>query len=183
MHPSTLIDAELELIARMRRRDEAAMALFYDRYALNLYYAIHRVVPHPAAAEDVLQDSMVKIWFAFAQYDPTQGRLYTWALTLCKHAAIDHMRAQRSRGSQRTACLHKSREVQGMSTVGFRPEHIGVADWSRQLRSPYQCLLDLLYFEGYTQQEAAETLGWPLGTVKTRPRRALKLLACQLQAT
>lgn len=181
MPTSTYADTEQDLVQRLRGRDEAAMALFYDRYALSLFHVIHRLVRHQAAAEDVLQESMIKIWFAFAQYNPARGRLYTWALNVCKHAAIDHVRVQRSR-SQRTDSLHESLEAHLLSAPGFRPEHIGVADWPGQLRPHYQCVLDLLYFGGCTQEEVAEELGLPLGTVKTRARQGLKLLVKRLQA-
>ena len=174
---------EQALIERLRRRDETAMADFYDRYARTLYHVIHCLVRQPTAAEDVLQESMVKIWFAFAQYDPTRGRLYTWALNICRRTAIDHLRAQRSRGTDCTDALDGSLLAQQLSTAGFQPEHIGVADWSAHLRPQYKRVIDLLYFGGRTQAEAAKELGLPIGTVKNHARQALQeLAACLLPA-
>jgi RNA polymerase sigma-70 factor (ECF subfamily) len=181
MSAATPLCPEQELIERLRRRDETAMAVFYDRYAHNLYHVIHKLVRQPTAAEDVLQDSMVKIWFSFSQYDPARGRLYTWALNLCKRTAIDHLRAQHSRGTGRTAPLDTCWPAQQLSTPGFWPEHIGVADWSAHLRPEYKRVIDLLYFGGCTQTEAAEELGLPLGTLKTHARQALQCLAASLQ--
>lgn len=173
---------EAALVQRLYQRDEAAMLLFYDQYSAMLYGVILRIVKHNHLAEDVLQESMLKIWRSFPSYSPTRGRLVTWALNICRNQAIDELRALRARGAERTTSLpHELPAANQTAAVGFRPEHVGVRELIQGLPPAAQELLDMLYFQGYTQQEAAEALGQPLGTVKSRARAALGVLARRLR--
>ncbi|MDO7876049.1 sigma-70 family RNA polymerase sigma factor [Hymenobacter sp. ASUV-10] len=171
-----LFENEDELIVRLQARDAAAMTLFYRQYGKLFYPVILRIVRNVPAAEDVLQDSMVKIWSSFAAFDPEKGYLFTWALRICRNAAIDHLRDRRVRDAQRTQSLDGSGAAQQAAPPAFLPEHVGVRELTQRLRPEYRRLIDLLYFEGLTQVEAAERLQMPLGTVKTHSRQAIKEL-------
>lgn len=173
---------EAALVRRLYQRDETAMLLFYDQYSTMLYGVILRIVKHTEMAEDILQESMLKIWYSFPAYNPTRGRLATWALNICRNKAIDELRAQRARGAGRTTALPDLAAAHQLPTACFRPEHVGVRELIKGLSPAAQVLLDLLYFQGYTQQEAAEALGEPLGTIKTRARTAINFLARQLRS-
>ena len=161
---------------RLQARDESAMTLFYDRYSAALYGVIFRIVKAEDESEDVLQEALVKIWHAFASYDPSKGRLFTWALNISRNLAIDRLREQR-RLAQRTQPIGDSNAHQLAAPTTFRPEHIGVRDWLVLLAPSDQQLLELLYMRGYTQAEVAEELQLPLGTVKSRGRRIIRTLA------
>ncbi|WP_246601852.1 RNA polymerase sigma factor [Hymenobacter profundi] len=173
---------EAVLVQRLYQRDENAMLLFYNQYSAMLYGVILRIVKHTHLAEDVLQESMLKIWHSFPSYNPMRGRLTTWALNICRNKAIDELRAQRARGAERTTSLPSKlpTSLQPLATT-FRPEHVGVRELVHDLSPAAQELLDMLYFQGYTQQEAAEALGEPLGTVKSRARAAISVLARRLR--
>ena len=169
---------EAELVQRLRARDETALSLFYDRYAPALYGVILRIVKKEDEAEDVLQEALVKIWNSFASYDSTKGRLYTWVLNICRNLSIDKIRSRQHRVSSRTQGLDDSPTALAQSApTAFRPEHIGLKDIVQQLIPEQRQIIDLLYFEGFTQSEVAEELNLPLGTVKTRARTAIKLLS------
>ncbi|GAA4008580.1 sigma-70 family RNA polymerase sigma factor [Hymenobacter fastidiosus] len=168
---------EQELVRRLYARDETAMTLFYEGYGKALHNMIWRIVKHEAIAEDILQESMVKIWFSFASYDPNRGRLFTWALNVCRNVAIDHIRTQRYKAAVRTEDLTALAVREQAAAVSFQPEHIGLRELVDQLSPNDQQLIDLLYYNGFTQAEAAEELDIPLGTVKTRARRAIGVLA------
>ncbi|WP_409334019.1 RNA polymerase sigma factor, partial [Staphylococcus aureus] len=86
---------EKELIRRLYARDEAAMSLFYKNYSKALYYTIWRIVRQDQLAEDLLQECMLKFWLAFPRYDPSKGKLFTWALNIGRNLAIDCLREQR----------------------------------------------------------------------------------------
>ncbi|SHJ27224.1 RNA polymerase sigma-70 factor, ECF subfamily [Hymenobacter daecheongensis DSM 21074] len=175
--PAASRASEQELVQRLYARDEAAMTLFYDGYGRALYNTIWRIVKSEELAEDVLQEGMVKIWFSFASYDPDRGRLFTWALNICRNVAIDHIRTRRHQAAARTEELHQSAARHQAAAPTFQPEHIGLRELVARLSPPDQQLIDLLYFNGFTQAEAAEALNLPLGTVKTRIRRAICELA------
>jgi RNA polymerase sigma factor (sigma-70 family) len=170
--------AEEELVRRLRARDEAAMTLFYDRYSAALYGVILRIVKAEDLAEDVLQEALVKIWNSFGSYDPGKGRLFTWVLNVCRNLAIDKIRSRQHRVGSRTQGLDDSLTAQRLpAPATFRPEHIGLKAITEKLIPEQRQIIDLLYFEGFTQSEAAEELNIPLGTVKTRARTAIKVLS------
>jgi RNA polymerase sigma-70 factor (ECF subfamily) len=170
--------AEAELVRRLQARDESAMTVFYDRYSAALYGVIFRIVKAEDEAEDVLQEALVKIWHAFASYDSSKGRLFTWVLNICRNLSIDKIRSRQHRVGSKTLGLDDSLTAQRQAApTTFRPEHIGLQEITKQLIPEQRQIIDLLYFEGFTQSEVAEELQIPLGTVKTRARTAIKVLS------
>jgi len=169
--------SEDALVQRLRARDEAAMTLFYDKYSAALYGVILRIVKKEEIAEDVLQESLVKIWHSFASYDASKGRLFTWVLNVCRNLAIDKIRSRQYRVGSRTQTLEDSSAMRQAAPSGFRPEHIGLQEMTNKLSPEQKQVIDLLYFGGFTQSEVAEELDLPLGTVKTRARAGIKVLS------
>ena len=170
--------AEEELVRRLYARDESALTVFYDRYGEALYGVILRIVKAEEVAEDVLQECLVKIWNSFSAYDPGRGRLYTWVLNISRNLAIDKIRSRQHRVGSLTQGLDDSLTAQRQAApTTFRPEHIGLKEITQKLIPEQRQIIDLLYFGGFTQSEVAEELNLPLGTVKTRARTALKVLA------
>lgn len=167
---------ETALVQRLYAREEAAMQVFYDQYDTALFRSILRLVHAPLIAEDVLQESLVKIWFSFRQYDATRGRLFTWAVNICCHHAIDYLHSRHARLAAQTQPW-KEVKAHHQQVDPTPPEHIGVRECLQRLHPMYQSLLELRYFQGLTQEETAEFLDLPLGTVKSRSRLALKQLA------
>ncbi|WP_316248030.1 RNA polymerase sigma factor [Hymenobacter sp. BT491] len=165
------------LVQRLRARDEAAMTLFYDKYSAALYGVILRIVKKEEIAEDVLQESLVKIWHSFHTYDAGKGRLFTWVLNVSRNLAIDKIRSRQYRVGSRTQPIEESAALRQAASPTFRPEHIGLQDMTNKLNPEQKQVIDLLYFGGFTQSEVAEELNLPLGTVKTRARAAIKVLA------
>lgn len=153
------------------------MTEFYDRYSAALYGVILRIVRKEEEAQDVLQEAMVKIWHSFQSYDASKGRLFTWVLNVCRNLAIDKIRSRQYRVSSHHQALDDSPAERQPAVDSFRPEHIGLQELTRQLNPDQKQIVDLLYFEGYTQSEVADELQLPLGTVKTRARAALRVLS------
>lgn len=168
-----------ELIAMLRRRDRKGFDLLYDAYSAALLGVIMKLVSPKESAEDVLQDSFVKIWKYIDRFDATKGSLYTWMLNITRNTALD---ALKSKG-------HKQlQQNQAIDNIVYNEK--GSFDLSQPAASARMDLRDLMgildkentlliskaYFEGYTQAEIAEETGIPLGTVKTRMRSALQKL-------
>jgi len=170
--------AEAALVERLRARDESAMTEFYDRYSAALYGVVQRIVPDEDDAADVLQEALVKIWHSMAGYDASRGRLFTWVVNISRNLAIDKIRSRQHRVGTRTDSLDDSLTAQRQAAPdSFRPDHVGLREITEKLIPEQRQVIDLLYFGGFTQSEAAEELNLPLGTVKTRARTALKVLA------
>ncbi|GEO05006.1 DNA-directed RNA polymerase sigma-70 factor [Adhaeribacter aerolatus] len=168
--------SEEDLIQRLQQREDAALTLLYERYSAALYGVILRIVKTEEVAEDVMQETFVKIWFSIGQYNKEKGRLFTWLVNIARHAAIDKIRSKEFRVGLKNKPIQDSPVNQLHSSYEVRPEHIGIKDMVGKLNPDQKKIIDMMYFDGYTQSEVAEELDIPLGTVKTRARAAIKFL-------
>jgi len=150
---------------------QQAISLIYKNYSDALYSIIFRVVQSEEVAKDLLQDSFVKIWKSMDQYDSSKGRLYTWLLNIARNSAIDFVRSKRAKNNKYTQTIDE--KVTKNLGVHSSVDHIGVSDLINSLDEKYRNLLDLVYFQGYTQREIEKEFGIPIGTVKTRIRKAI----------
>lgn len=169
--------SEEALVAQLRAQDQRAITLLYRNYSAALYGVILRIVKQEEVAEDVLQESFVKIWSAFPTYDEQKGRLFTWMLNISRNLAIDKIRSKQYRVSSRTQPMENTVTSHMVSADGIRPDHIGIQEMTEHLSPDQKVIIDLMYFNGYTQSEVADELQIPLGTVKTRARNAIKFLS------
>jgi RNA polymerase sigma-70 factor (ECF subfamily) len=170
---------EEKIVQLLRGGRQEAVAYLYDHYSASLFGVAMRIVRSRELAEQVLQDSFVKIWKYGSQYDGAKGRLFTWMLNITRNTAIDATRTGYYKFYQKTDDLSG---LQGSeSKEETKPEHIGLREMVGQLDEKYRVLIEKLYFEGYTQQEIGEELGIPIGTVKTRLRAAVEQLRTQFK--
>lgn len=166
--------SEEELIQALRRREKVAAEALYDMYSASLYGVIVRIISDTATAEDVLQETFVKIWHSFASYSTDRGRLFTWMVNIARNLAIDKVRSKDFKNQNKNQELENNVAFidEQRSTV-YKPELLGVKDLVQTLKPEQKTILELVYFKGYTHVETADELGIPLGTVKTRLRTAL----------
>ncbi|MGV3539868.1 MAG: RNA polymerase sigma factor [Rufibacter sp.] len=176
MEPTSTISSEEALVAQLRAQDQRALTLLYRNYSAALYGVICRIVKQEEIAEDVLQETFVKIWTAFPSYDDQKGRLFTWMLNIARNQAIDKIRSKQFRVGLKSQPMEGTAAYNVVSSDGIKPEHIGLHEMTQQLNPDQKVIIDLMYFNGYTQTEVAEELNIPLGTVKTRARMAIKFL-------
>jgi RNA polymerase sigma-70 factor (ECF subfamily) len=173
---------ESELVSQLQRKDSKAFGYLYDHYAPSLYGVICRIVGSEEIAQDVLQEAFLKIWNNIEAYEPSKGKLFTWVLNIARNTAIDKLRSKEYKNTQQKDSL-ASKQARNKSDDNSQQigEFIGLNDVLRKLRAEHQLIIDMMYFEGYTQAEVAEKLGIPLGTVKTRARAALEHLRTLLR--
>ncbi|WP_158022785.1 RNA polymerase sigma factor [Hymenobacter coccineus] len=172
-------DDDNEWVQRLRAGDTAAVQQFCQRYRRALLALIGRLVRDPASAENVLQESLLRIWLALASYDSARGRLHTWAVRICTHAAVDHLRSRAAGQARRVGSLGPLAQVgaEPVAPTTFWPKHIGLAALLDQLRPAHQRPLELVYFEGRTYAAAAAEQGVPVGTAKSWAAAAKHRLA------
>lgn len=159
------------LIIRLKQQDRTAIGDLYDAYNGALYGVVLRIVQSPELAQQVMQDTFVKAWRNGASYDASKGRLFTWLLNIARNTAIDATRTAHFRHSRQTDGLDNLIQQPGGSTLN--PDTLGLREVVSTLDEKYKSLIDLVYFQGFTQEEAAEETGIPLGTIKTRLRYAI----------
>lgn len=162
------------IVQQLVLKNKEAIALIYDQYGDALYGVILRMTGDEAIARDVLQESLIKIWKQGRSYDQTKAKLFTWMMRICRNAAIDQMRKEQTRNAHKIQMA--SSAVYEEQSTSFKPEHMDVPEKVMELEGKYREVIDALFFNGLTQQEASEALNIPLGTVKTRLKIAMREL-------
>jgi len=166
--------SEEELVLALRNREKIAIEALYDMYSSSLYGVISRIIIDTATAEDLLQETFVKIWHSFSSYSTEKGRLFTWMVNIARNLSIDKLRSKDFKNQNKNQELENNVTFidEQRSTV-YKPELLGIKDLVETLKPEQKLILDLVYFKGYTHVEAADELGIPLGTIKTRLRMAI----------
>jgi RNA polymerase sigma factor (sigma-70 family) len=159
------------IITLLKKQDTVAVEQLYDIYGAALYGAALRIVCSKELAEQVLQDTFLKVWYFGAQYDASKGRLFTWLLKITRNTAIDATRNSHFHNSKKTDFIDSLNESSGGDCIN--PDTLGLQEIVDKMDEKYKIIIDLIYFNQYTHQEAAEAIGIPLGTVKTRVRFAI----------
>ena len=163
---------ELRLTNALLDSTSASFALLYEAYSPALFGVLLRLVHDKARAEDLLQDAFIKIWSNRQNFDPKQGRLFTWLLAITRHIALDELRARKVRTNASMYIYNSSdKEVKPSLPEGKLNQPL-----LSHLAPKYQTVMELVYYRNYTSQEAAEVLKLPVGTVKTRIRKAMQEL-------
>ena len=166
--------SEEELVLALRRREKIAVEALYDMYSSSLFGVISRIINDTAVAEDVLQDTFVKIWNSFASYSAEKGRLFTWMVNIARNLAIDKIRSKDFKNQSKNQELENNVTfIDEQRNTVYKPELLGIKELVETLKPEQKSILDLVYFKGYTHVEAADELGVPLGTIKTRLRMAI----------
>ncbi|TWI97087.1 RNA polymerase sigma-70 factor (ECF subfamily) [Mucilaginibacter frigoritolerans] len=169
--------SEDELVLALRNHEKIAIEALYDMYSSSLFGVISRIVIDTATAEDVLQETFVKIWHSFSSYSTEKGRLFTWMVNIARNLAIDKIRSKDFKNQNKNQELENNvTSIDEQINTIYKPELLGIKDLVQTLKPEQKSILDLVYFKGYTHVEAAEELGIPLGTIKTRLRMAIQEL-------
>ncbi|MES2808327.1 MAG: sigma-70 family RNA polymerase sigma factor [Bacteroidota bacterium] len=165
---------EEELVSALQNREKIAVEALYDMYSASLFGVISRIVIDEATAEDVLQETFVKIWHSFPSYSADKGRLFTWMVNIARNLSIDKLRSKDFKNNSKNQELENNVTfIDEQRNTVYKPELMGIKELVQKLKPEQQSILDLVYFKGYTHVEAADELGIPLGTIKTRLRMAI----------
>ena len=162
---------QTQIAELLKQQDTSAIAYLYDAYGAALYGVVLRIVRSKEIAEQVLQDTFLKVWHKGASFDASKGRLYTWLLNIARNTAIDATRNSHFQNLKNTDTIDNLMHT--LDGECLNPDTLGLREIVKKLDEKYMVLIDLIYFNQYTHIEAAEEMGLPLGTVKTRVRHAL----------
>jgi RNA polymerase sigma-70 factor (ECF subfamily) len=172
------IDAEL--MRRVAARDKAAFAELYDRFSGPLYATALRIVRDAGEAQDIVQDAFVTVWDKAPTFDLGRGTAFSWVVTLVRNRAIDRVRSRRRRAELLAESAPDDLGYDEKPPAASGSEVAAAGDDARVVRAAVATLpaeqrtaLELAFFGGMTQEQIAEKLREPLGTVKARIRRGL----------
>jgi RNA polymerase sigma-70 factor (ECF subfamily) len=176
-------EGDADLVLRLQRRDPQALADLYDRYGRLVFSLILRVVRDTGIAEDLVQETFLRVWNRVQGFEAGKGTIGPWLLAVARNRAIDYLRS--AGGRERNALeledtIHPAL-ASDMEQSILNSDRIRLVKAAMDKLSPNQRqAIELAYFEGLSQSEMAERMGQPLGTVKTWVRTALRSLRDEL---
>lgn len=183
------VESTSALLPAVARGDLAAFESVYDRYAGTLYALLLRILGNNEDAQEVLQETFVKVWTNARMFDALRGSEVAWLISIARSKGIDKLRSKKVRGDRendagREISIHSSfvDKTTGVDTAIQSQERIAVRDALAELPDAQRIALELAYFEGLSQSEISERLKEPLGTIKTRMQLGMKKLRERLQA-
>lgn len=179
-------EAENELVAKLRARDTDGIAAAYDRYGRLAYSLFVRVTRDQGVAEDLVQELFLRVWNRSREFDPNKGTLGVWILAIARNMAIDHVRSAQARFQNKLRSLEQTDQL----SFSYKPSDlVSLLDNAKAVReavlelTPNQKrVLEMAYFEGFSQSEIAAKLQEPLGTVKSWTRSAIERLRAVVKA-
>ena len=178
-------EEETELIRRIVLKEENALARLYDLYSKLLYSLIFRIIKKHEDAEEILQAIFLQVWDKAGLFDLQKGNVYSWLITLARNKAIDRIRSKTFKEQSRLSGLNRINEMVleknynlesnlDVRYIMDEKERITIITKALdELPAEQKKVIELAYYDGFTQMEISETLSVPLGTVKTRTRQAL----------
>lgn len=145
-----------------------------------------RIVRSHALAEEVTQDVFMEVWSKIDRWSPSRSSAVGWTLMIARRRSIDRVRSEQATRNREDAQAQGSvrgTEPELAESIVLDEEHESVRGALESLTDKQRSVIDLAYYEGRTYSEVAETLGLPLGTVKTRMRDGLLRLRDSLGET
>lgn len=162
------------LIQQFQKKDKVAFETLYNMYAENICGVINVILKDPERSQELCQDVFVKIWNKSHQYDTSKGRFFTWILNIARNTAIDELRSKDHKNQKKNLPVDSLVGIyENSEDLNGKIDAIGLQSLLKGLKDKCILLIDLLYFKGYTQKEAAKELKTPVGTIKTRIRSCI----------
>ena len=178
---------DANLAERLKKRDPEAMAELYDRFGRLSYSVIIGIVHDSGTAEDLMQETFLRVWNRVHAFDSERGSLGAWLLAVARNRAIDYVR---SVGARMSLNCFELEERDHPSLFVNMEQDLFSKDNAKRIRAAMSRLSDnqkkvieLAYYEGLSQTEMAEKMGQPLGTLITWARTALRLLRDEMTRT
>lgn len=173
------------IIARMAKGDRGALAQLYDQLARPVYSFVYRLLQDEAEAQDLSQEIFLQVWNTAASYESSRGSVFSWVITLARNRAIDRLRMRRRRAELLAGAALELQpaplqETDSAAALGLREQSDAVRAALARLPVDQRQAIELAYFGSLTQQEIADHLHEPLGTIKARIRRGLLRLKDEL---
>tara|TARA_R110002096_G_scaffold157669_4_gene322807 strand:+ start:921 stop:1511 length:591 start_codon:yes stop_codon:yes gene_type:complete len=175
--------ADATLLCDIANGNRLSFRNLYQRYDGLLFTTINQVLNDRHDAEEVLQEVMGSLWRKAHLYHPGRGRPITWLASMARNRAIDRLRSKQRQAKLRKAYTNEIEAVPRGAAGVTGPEAATRRDTCQAVRTAIMELtpvqreaIEKVYFEGLTQQQIADELGKPLGTVKARVRRGLTKL-------
>lgn len=165
------------LLRQAAAGDAAALGLLYDRYGKLVYSVALRITGDRGSAEEVTQDTFLRLWQHAGRYQAERGSLVSWLLTIAQRRAIDELRGRNGTIRRYEVSLPESPPLQQVGDIsGLMQLRLDLQQALADLPAAQREAIELLFFGGLNRREIARRTGNPLGTVHTRLRLGLEKL-------
>lgn len=164
------------LVALVARYDDGALGELYDRYGRVAFGLARRVLRDATLAEDAVQDAFLAVWRTAGRFVPERAQARTWLLTIVHRRAVDLVRREERRRTDPLEATPGGVADDASEAVWLSLERDRIRDALAKLPDQQREALELAYFDGFTQSQLAESLGEPLGTIKSRMFNGLSRL-------
>ena len=181
-------EEDARLMRAIANGDRDAFRQLHDRHEGLLFGTIYKVLNDRADTEEVLQETLFNLWSKARLYAPGRGRPLTWMTSLARNRAIDRLRSKQRQAKLRDALeVDDTRSIAATASInGYEASHrrddcLAVRRAVVELTDCQREAIEMAYFDGLSQQEIADRLGEPVGTVKARIRRGMRRLKAHFE--
>ena len=176
-----------DLVSRIARGDEEAFRGLFRRYAPTATALARRIVRQTFLAEEIVQEAFLAVWRDPNGYDERRGSVKSWLMGMVHHRAVDLVRREESQRRRAEDARAADAVIESQDVAEVVVEELGVPEERRAVRAALgglpaeqQQVIELMYFGGKSQSQIAESLGLPLGTVKSRTLLGMRRLKTAL---
>lgn len=173
-----------ELLEKVGGGCQDSFSDLHGRYRKTLHGIASAILCDPSGADDIVQDSFVSIWDSAGKFDPALGNATAWMIRITRNTALDALRRNKTR------LRYMDTVSESVFPVGHQPSPCaalmaseragGVGQVLNSLSFGQRQVLLLAYYDGLSQTEIADKLEEPVGTVKSRIRRAIRQMRCMV---
>ncbi len=163
---------DINYITELQGGNKSALYELYNKYSAALYGVILRMCRKEDLAQEILQDTFLKIWKQIHTYDSNKGRFYTWAYRIARNTTLNTLRKEKDLIQKEDLSVYTDIKVEEEEDRDYSQ----INGMLQKLEPHHQLAIDLVYFKGMTHREAHEVMGVPLGTFKSYVQQALRQL-------
>lgn len=168
---------DIDIMNQIAARDQQAFRALYQEYGKAVYSLAYQMLQSATLAEEVTQDTFIKVWHSKSRWDPEKGKLKNWLLTITQFTAIDRLRQERRQPTLHPDSIDEmAEEIPAYASESLWRDGTTLRLLVQQLPEEQAMLIGLAFFKGMSHGDIAEVTHIPLGTVKTRLRTGLQRL-------
>jgi len=168
-----------EIVQKLRKREQSGLTLLYDNYLNSLNGIAFKILQSTPHSEDAIQRVFLKVWNSINQFDENKSTLFTWMAQITRNTAIDIKRLKSFEKEQKSDSLDPN--VHDLGSSSINTDKMDVKKIIDGIDEKYAFVLEHLYLKGYSQSELSDEFDIPLGTIKTRVKKAIEILRTKLK--
>lgn len=165
---------EKEILTALKQGDQSALETLYDQYGSVLYGVILRIVQSEVLADEVMQETFLKIWRSAGSFDESKGGLFSRSLNLARSTALETIQDKDYQRNQKMEPFDFLSYQEAHPPVNLASEKLSLKELSNRLEDRLLRVVDMAFFMGASKEEIEKEVNIPAGTVRNRLRMAMR---------